>query len=106
MAKKNATLRLDTQDWWAQLGRDKTLPKPLIFLIRFLITCFDKNLIPPEVNPEELRLVKEHLADGLYWGDDHYVVMIFVPTDTKSKRSYFTLIRVPPEGELKRISEC
>ncbi len=89
----------------SSMGTKGQLPLEVVHLVQNLILQMIKNLISDTATSRDVALAKEYLSDGIQLGDRLYDVCVYVPNDKKHGRSFFTLVRRWPNGELKRLEE-
>jgi hypothetical protein len=68
-----------------------------------LISSFQKNTIQPTATLDLIAQAKKHLAQGIILNGQPLSVLVFVPDDPKTHRSFFYLQQTWPGGKLKEI---
>lgn len=100
-------LHLSKDNWRDEIKDNDDLPNEMQALLMNLIQAEQENLIPPMADGYLIKLAKEHLQDAI-WIDGRqfcYSIMVFVPENTETGRTFFQLVPRFPWGELKRLSE-
>ena len=113
------SLVLTVENYWQEIGNQKNLPIKLVGLVRELINCKFRNLIPPRATPDLIALAKKHLSEGIQLNEHtlvrrysivlvrRYSIVVYMPDKNHrtAYRAFFHLIPFYSGEELKQLDE-